>query len=379
MPNTLNPAVNNNIALAQKFLPLLDEVYKTSSRTSILDTEEDRVRWIGAKTVNLFNIDMGGLGDYDRNAGFVRGNANGGWEPYTLNVDRGRSFSVDVMDNDETLGMAFGSLMGEFARTREVPEVDAYRFAKYAANAGLKAAATQISTSTDIAGMVDEADAVMGNAEVPEDGRILFLSYEAYAALQGNITRSVENDATGVNRVIERYNGNRVIKVPASRFYTGCTLNKPTTSDDFGGFTNSGARINFMLLHPSAILQVIKHQIPRVFSPQENQQADGWMLNYRIYHDAFVKLQKKDGIYICTAPISLSAASVNLTGTGNTTVTVTGASGATTVSSANTGVATAQISSGTVTITGVAAGKTVVTVKDAQNNTATIQVTVKAA
>ena len=90
MPNTLNPAVNNNIALAQKFLPLLDEVYKTSSRTSILDTEEDRVRWIGAKTVNLFNIDMGGLGDYDRNAGFVRGNANGGWEPYTLNVDRGR-------------------------------------------------------------------------------------------------------------------------------------------------------------------------------------------------------------------------------------------------------------------------------------------------
>ena len=29
------------------------------------------------------------------------------------------------MDNDETIGMAFGSVMGEFERVHVVPEVDA--------------------------------------------------------------------------------------------------------------------------------------------------------------------------------------------------------------------------------------------------------------
>jgi hypothetical protein len=35
----------------------------------------------------------------------------GSWEPYTIEQDRGRSFMIDVLDNDETLGMAFGTLV----------------------------------------------------------------------------------------------------------------------------------------------------------------------------------------------------------------------------------------------------------------------------
>ena len=36
--------------------------------------------------------------------------------------------------------MAFGTLAGEFIRTKVVPEVDAYRFSKYASTASINAA-----------------------------------------------------------------------------------------------------------------------------------------------------------------------------------------------------------------------------------------------
>ena len=95
MATTMAAPVQNSISLAEKFLPLLDEIYKRESLTSILDTAEGRVQWTGADTVNLFDIDMVGLGDYSRNAGYVPGDADGSWDPYKLDVDRGRSFSVD--------------------------------------------------------------------------------------------------------------------------------------------------------------------------------------------------------------------------------------------------------------------------------------------
>ena len=36
------------------------------------------------------------------------------------------------MDNDETGSMTFGNTSSEFIRTQVTPEIDAYRFAKYA-------------------------------------------------------------------------------------------------------------------------------------------------------------------------------------------------------------------------------------------------------
>ena len=125
MANTLNPPVANSITLAEKYLPLLDEVYKRESLTAILDTANERVRWIGAKTANIFKMELNGLADYDRNAGFVPGSVNGTWEPHTIEIDRGRRFVVDVMDNDESIGMAFGRLLGENERVYVVPECDA--------------------------------------------------------------------------------------------------------------------------------------------------------------------------------------------------------------------------------------------------------------
>ena len=42
----------------------MDEIYKASSRTSILDTANERVRFNNSDTVYLYTMSMDGLADY---------------------------------------------------------------------------------------------------------------------------------------------------------------------------------------------------------------------------------------------------------------------------------------------------------------------------
>ena len=171
------------------------------------------------------------------------------------------------------------------------------RFAKYAAGAGTTVTGT-LSNSDDIPGLLTTAQAAMDDKEVPYEGRILFCNPTIYGYLKNDITRYVDNEATDINRTVEMYDNMRVIRVPSGRFNTVCTLAQPTDASSTGGYTAAGVDINFMIVHPSAVLQVIKHQIPRVFSPEVNQEADAWKLNYRVYHDCWVLANKTYGIYV---------------------------------------------------------------------------------
>lgn len=300
----------NSFQLAQTFLPLLDEVYKANSRTAILDST--KVEIVNGNTIKVFKTDMDGLGNYNRNTGFVDGSVTGTWETLTLGKDRGRSFTVDRMDNEETIGMAFGTLASEFIRTKVTPEIDAYTFAKIAGTTGIDTATAADITigTTDVPGLIDEAERSMNENEVPVDGRMLFISESAYAGLRSKVTRTVMNGDGGINKEIESYDGMRIIRVPQSRFYTAITLKDGSTSGQTaGGYTGTattGYKINFMIIHPSAITKVVKHVLPRIFSPDEYQKADAWKFDYRVYHDTFVYDNKVKGIYLHKGATALS-------------------------------------------------------------------------
>ena len=299
----------NSIALAQTYLPLLDEVYKASSKTAVLDATQ--VEIVNGNTIKVFKTSMDGLGNYNRNTGFANGDVTGTWETMTLSKDRGRSFIVDRMDNEETVGMAFGTLAGEFIRTKVAPEIDAYTFAKIAGTSGILSANADVTVgTTDVPSLIDTAEMQMNEAEVPGEGRILFISETAYAGLRAKIVRTVQNDVTGINKDVETYNGMRVIRVPQSRFYTAITLYDGTTSGQTaGGYVGTAAtgyKINFMIVHPSAVNKVVKHVLPRIFTPEQYQQADAWKFDYRIYHDTFVYDNKVNGIYLHRGATALS-------------------------------------------------------------------------
>lgn len=287
----------NSIALAQKFLPILDEVYKRESLTSRLDAANSEIQWIGADTVKLFKTSVPGLGNYNRSTGYPHADLTSTWETLQLTKDRGVDLIVDRMDNEETLGMAFGTLVGEFMRTQVVPEIDAYRFAVYAANAGTKVNADITVGTTDVPGLIATAEQVMGDAEVPREGRILFISETAYNGLQNKITRYLDNQGA-VSRMVESYNGMEVVRVPKGRFSTAITLYDGSANFGFVPTASTGYEINFMIVHPSAVKNAVKLALPKIFSPDENQSADAWKFQYREYHDAFVLANKVNGIYL---------------------------------------------------------------------------------
>lgn len=300
MATTVTAPVNNSIALAQNYLELLDEGYVSQSRTAVLDTANEYVHFTGANTANIFSIDAVGMSNYDRNAGFVPGDLTGVWKPYVLETDRGRSYNIDYLDNEEVRGLLAPNVLGYVERHFIVPEVDAFRFAAYAA--ACTAAAGNLVTETLSAGAatvasIDLATAAMDDAEVPYEGRILFVNPTTYRLIKGGITRMVMNRDNNVNYNVDMYNDMRVITVPSKRFNTQITLNAPTTSAGAGGYTASGDTINYMIVHPSAVLQVMKHYAPRLFTPDQNQQADAWIVQPRFAHGAWVLDSKKSGIY----------------------------------------------------------------------------------
>lgn len=287
----------NSITLAERFLPILDGIYKRESLTAILEGANQNIRFLGGNAVEIFKTELDGLADYSRNNGFVQGSVTSGWDKYTLSKDRGVSLSVDAMDNEETLGMAFGTLTGEFMRTKVVPELDAYRFATMASASGISSANADITVgTTDVPSLIDVAEAQMDEDEVPYEGRILFVSEKAYAGLKAKITRYLANER-GVNREVEVYNDMRVVRVPQVRFNTAITLNDGTSYFGYS-VTAGGYKINFMIVHPSAVLPVVKHEIPRIWTPAQNILADGYKFDYRLYHDMFILKNKVKGIYM---------------------------------------------------------------------------------
>ncbi len=289
-----------SIALAAKYQPILDEVYKTASLTAFMDAKTKPVDFGGASAVNVFKTSMVGLGKYNRASGYPAGDVTGTWETLTLSKERGRAFSIDRMDDEESLGEAFGTLAGEFIRTQVVPELDAYRFSTYASWTGITEVATPaaLDNGSKVLAAFDAAMAQLDADEVPAEGRVCFIETQCYNYLKGSLTRTLGAQTSADRRVFE-LDGVKVVPVPQARFYKGVTLDDGATSAA-GGFAktaSTGRDINFLLLHPSSVLQVTKLADLKVFTPEQNQTADAWLIQYRLYHDAFVYDNKVKGIY----------------------------------------------------------------------------------
>ena len=293
----------NAITTAKVYLAMLDAVYAASSKTQILDNEQ----WVreGAQAGEMLipKMVIQGLGDYSRANGFVNGDVTLTWETHALTQDRGRSFQIDNMDNMETIDTAFGQLAGEFIRTKVVAEIDAYRIAKLASKAGTIATPATLTTST-AAAAVDEAIAAMNEAEVPEEERVLFVTPQVYKFISQS-TDFVKNlngaAGTGIDNRFSSYNGIPVSVIPQTRMYTKLTMLTGATGQEAGGYTKDGTTgkdINFILVHRPSVLGVTKHIEPRIFTPEQNQDADAYKFQYRIYHDLFVPDNKTKGIYL---------------------------------------------------------------------------------
>ena len=292
----------NAITTIQKYLPLLDQVYAFASCSAILDTPNALVRETAdAKTVLIAETSMSGLGNYSRADGFVSGDLTLEWKPYTFKYDRGRTFQIDAMDDAETMGLAFGSLASEFMRIKVTPEIDAVRFAEYATNAGTSVAADLTNKTTVPA--ISAAEVVMEEKEVLLANCVLFMTPTIYGCVKDDTDHFQRTlvPSENPNRNFGSFDEMPIVKVPQTRFYTAVALNDGKTQAAGGYAKGSAAKdINFMIVDRASVIQLIKHGKIRVFDPDTNQSADAYKVDYRVYHDAWVLNNKKNGIYCHT-------------------------------------------------------------------------------
>ena len=283
----------NNIAKFKKYIDLLDEVYKVNAKTSVLDGDTTLVRaGANADEIIIPKMSLDGLADYSRNSGYVNGDVTLTNETVKFNYDRGRAFTVDAMDNEETAGIAFGKLSSEFIRTKVVPEVDAFRLATYAGIEGISSATGTLADGNAALSAIVTAISKMDDDEVSEEGRVLFITPTLYNQIS-NV------DTSKSKEIMSRFSS--VVTVPQSRFYTAIELADGTTSGETaGGFTKADTAkdINFMIIQKGAILQYPKHVVNKVVSPEDNQTSDGWKFFYRSYGLADVYENKVAGIYL---------------------------------------------------------------------------------
>ena len=162
----------NTIALFKKYVPLLDEVYQNAAITSVLDSDASLAQaGANANEIIIPKISMDGLGDYDRNSGYTNGDVTLTNETVKFNYERGRMFTVDAMDNEESAGIAFGKLAGEFIRTKVAPEGDAFRFATYAGVSGIGSASGELADGAAVIAALRAATNKMDEDEVPFEQR----------------------------------------------------------------------------------------------------------------------------------------------------------------------------------------------------------------
>lgn len=285
----------NTISRFKKYIAALDEVYKLSALTADLDSPAELARQ-GANTNEIIvqKLDMDGLADYSRNSGYVAGSVTLTNETVQFNFDRGRRFSVDAMDNEETAGLAFGRLASEFVRTKVVPELDAFRFASYAGISGIsKAAPGTLADGGAVLAALIESQTKMDEDEVPTEDRHLRITPGLYNAIQAV-------DTTKSREVLASFA--TIKKVPQSRFYTAIEqLDGKSSGEEKGGYKKAagGKDINFMVLHKPALLQYTKHKVNKIVTPEENQtDIDGWLFFFRAYGLTDVYENKTAGIYL---------------------------------------------------------------------------------
>ena len=283
----------NAISKFKKYIDTLDEVYKISSVTSVLDGHNRLVRMgANANEIIIPKMSMDGLADYSRENGYVSGDVTLTNETVVFNYERGRSFTVDAMDNEETAGVAFGQLSSEFIRTKAAPEIDAFRFAQYAGTDGITSVSANLATAAETLEALIAAQNSMDENEVPMESRILFITPTLYNGVM-NI------DTTKSKAVLDSFC--QIVRVPQSRFYTAIELYDGASSgEETGHFAKAAgaANINFMVIEKSASIQYQKHLVSKVVTPEENQLSDAWKFFYRSYGIADVYENKVCGVYV---------------------------------------------------------------------------------
>lgn len=294
MANTIE-----KVALIQKSLDL---AMIQGAVTGFMEANALDVKYNGGAEVKIPSIAMDGLANYDRATGFVDGDVTLAYQTMTMTQDRGRGFTIDEHDVEESGVVDLVSkLASEFQRTMVIPEVDAYRIAQLCVLAGAThrrtytAAASSVFTqlTTDI-GTVRDA--------VGQDVPLVVLINQKIATMMNNSTEIskrldvMDFERGEIKTKVKSIDGNALLPVPSARMHSRITV----AASGKGGYSaaEGAASINWLITAKNGPIAVSKTDKMRLFDPETYQKARAWHLDYRKFHDLWLPENKKSGVFV---------------------------------------------------------------------------------
>lgn len=300
----------NVFQYAQLFQQQLDKQVEALATSGWMEANAGQVKYNGGREVKIPIMHMDALGDYDRTDGFPDGSVHLEYQTKIMTQDRGRTFSLDSMDVDETNFVATAAnVMGEFQRLHVIPEIDAYRYSSIASQAILKGSArggynpdpadVLSEIKNDIYAIYDVA------GEIP---LVITVSMPVWAVISNSaelmkVLNTVEFTKGDVKTKVRAIDENPIIPVPSARMKTEYQFfDGKTSGQEQGGFqaTVDAIDINWIICPRTTPIAVSKTDKIRIFTPDQNQQADAWKIDYRKYHDLWIKDNQFAVIRVCT-------------------------------------------------------------------------------
>ena len=303
----------NLIETATVIQTTLDKAAVAKATTGWMEVNIELVKYNGGAEVRIPSLDMDGMADYDRKNGFVEGDVEFKYQTRTMTQDRGRSFSFDENDVNETnFGLTASTVMAEFQDKKVVPEIDAYRYSRIATACIAKKKASggyEAEESTVLQKLYYDLAAVR---EIVGDSTplIITISMRVSAILAMSEKLSKRLDVTdfeqgAVTLKVRTLDGIPLIPVGADRLKTEYLFRDgKTTGQESGGFepTETSKSINWMITPRKAPIAVSKTDKMRIFDPETNQKARAWAMDYRKFHDLWIPDRKVDECFAIFSP-----------------------------------------------------------------------------
>lgn len=266
------------INYATKYSQKVDERFALVAKTApAVNKDYD---FVGVKSVHVYSIGVAAMNDYSRTGSSRYGTADDldiTDEELTMKKDRSFTFVIDRGNREDTEMVAeAGAALNRQITEVVAPEIDKYRLAVLAALAGTKSTPAAITKNNAYSAFLD-ANEALTDANVPEAGRICYCSTAFYKAIKQDDAFVKKGDMAQtitINGVVGEVDGVPIIVMPKSYM--------PTKTD-------------FIITNPVACTSPMKLQTYKIH--EDPPGISGWLVEGRVYYDAFVLGNKKKAVY----------------------------------------------------------------------------------
>lgn len=276
---------------ASRFDSKVDEAFSLASQAGLVTNND--YKFTGVKTVNVYSVPTAQMHNYTASGSDRYGTPeelSSNVQELTVTQDRSCSFTIDKLSRVQTPGvMDAGRALARQLRDVVIPEFDAHAFRKIALGAGGTSALVPDLTTNKPYSLFLNAQAYLGNHNVPLNGRIALVSYTFFNLLKQDPAFMRYGDRSQdmlIKGVMGQVDGVKIVAVPESR------LPSVTAGSGSNAVTTYAS---FILCHP--IATVAPKQLWDYKIHNDPPGLSGSRVDMRFLYDAFVLNKKRDAIF----------------------------------------------------------------------------------